>query len=183
MKFDEIFLTGSYVISPSVNQDDRGWFMRTYSEDLFKSNIQDFNSKWVQMNHSFSKQKFTWRGFHFQTPPYLETKLVRCISGKILDYIIDLRLESKTFLKHFSVELSAENKKTIYIPKGFAHGFLTLESNSELIYLHDEYYNPDFESGINYQDPILDIKLPINPIVISKRDSSHKLLNNNFKGI
>lgn len=183
MHFEETFLTGSYVINPNVLDDDRGWFMRTFSEDIFRKNIKEFNSYWIQMNHSYSKQKYTWRGFHFQNAPFSETKLVRCISGKVLDYIIDLRIESETFLKYISVELSSKNKKSIYIPKGFAHGFLTLEPNSELIYLHDQYYNPEFESGINYQDPKLNIILPVNPIVISERDITHKFLNNNFKGI
>tara|TARA_Y100000385_G_C13011825_1_gene602017 strand:+ start:414 stop:968 length:555 start_codon:yes stop_codon:yes gene_type:complete len=183
MKFEETFLKGVYVITPKIIGDERGWFMRTYCENLFSKNIPNFNSKWRQMNHSFSEEKFTWRGFHFQESPYKETKLIRCISGKVLDYILDIRIGSETFLKCFSTELSSKNKKMIYVPKGFAHGFLTLESNSELVYIHDEYYNPEFERGINYLDPKLKIILPEKPKEISQRDKSHKLLNNNFKGI
>lgn len=176
-EFEELFL-----IELSPKGDERGWFMRTFSEDIFKENITNFNSHWVQMNHSFNAEKGTWRGLHFQKPPFQETKIVRCISGAILDYVVDIRKDSNTFLKSFSVELSAKNKKMLYIPKGFAHGFLTLESNTELIYLHDEYYKPDDESGLRYNDSRLglEIKMPISNI--SKRDKTHKLLDENFIG-
>ena len=183
MLFEKTNLEGVFIIEPNLNSDDRGWFMRTFSKDIFIDNIKDFNSTWVQMNHSFSKEQYTWRGFHFQNPPFKETKLLRCISGEIIDYVIDLRLGSKTFLNFKSIILSEANKKMIYIPKGFAHGFLTLKPNTELIYLHDEYYNPESEAGIKYNDPILNFSLPFKPEFISKRDLSHNLLNNKFKGI
>lgn len=182
MNFIETEFEGLFVIKPKIIEDERGWFMRTYSEDFFKKNIQNFSSKWIQMNHSFSREKNTWRGFHFQIPPFQETKLVRCVKGRIIDYVIDLRKNSKTFLKNYKIELSAENKKMIYIPKGFAHGFITLETNTELIYLHDQYYNPEYESGIRFDDPLFQIDIGTQPEHVSQRDLSHNLLSNNFKG-
>lgn len=181
MEFIKTDFEGIYIIKPKFFGDNRGWFIRTFSNDLFKENIPNFQSNWVQMNHSFSLEKGTWRGFHFQNNPCSEAKLIRCVNGRVLDFALDLRKDSKTFLKIFSVELSAENKDMIYIPKGIAHGFLTLENNSELIYLHDEYYKPEAESGVRYDDPA--ISFLINPIIISDRDKSHKLLSKNFKGI
>jgi dTDP-4-dehydrorhamnose 3,5-epimerase len=182
MNFIETEIEGLFVIKPTTIEDNRGWFMRTYSEDIFQKNIQNFPEKWIQMNHSFSREINTWRGFHFQIPPFQETKLVRCVSGGIIDFVIDLRKNSKTFLKNYKIELSAKNQKMIYIPKGFAHGFITLETNTELIYLHDQYYNPEYESGIRFDDPFLQIDLGIQPEHVSQRDLTHKLLSNNFKG-
>ena len=181
MIFEETNFKGLFLIKPNVLGDSRGWFMRTYSKDLFIKNIHDISPNWVQMNHSFSKEKGTWRGFHFQNSPFQEAKLIRCINGKVLDCAIDLRIGSKTFLKIFKTELSSENKSMVYIPRGFAHGFLTLEENSELIYLHDEYYNPEAESGINFKDPL--INFDIQPQFISERDKSHNFLTVEFKGI
>jgi dTDP-4-dehydrorhamnose 3,5-epimerase len=181
MKFEETNFSGLYLVKPNVLGDSRGWFMRTYSTDLFTENIHNISTNWVQMNHSFSKEKGTWRGFHFQNSPYQEAKLIRCIRGKVLDCALDLRSGSKTFLEIFETELSSENKNMVYIPKGFAHGFLTLEENSELIYHHDEYYHPEFESGINFKDPL--IKFDICPQFISDRDKLHELLTVEFKGI
>jgi len=181
MQFEKTNFAGLFIIKPNVLGDCRGWFMRTFSTDLFKKEITNFNSTWVQINHSFNEKKGTWRGFHFQNTPFQETKLIRCISGSVLDFALDLREGSKTFLKVFSVEISQKNKVMIYIPKGFAHGFLTLEDNSELIYMHDEYYHQESELGIRYNDPLLSIN--IQPLIISARDQNHKLLSNNFKGI
>lgn len=166
-----------FIIEPTIKGDERGWFMRTYSEDLFQKNIPFFDSKWVQMNHSFSKTRGTFRGLHFQKAPYIETKLIRCISGKVIDYVVDIRKDSNTYLKTFNIELSSENKKMLLVPKGFAHGFFTIEDNTELIYLHDEFYNPSFESGINFNDPKIDITLPFAPVIVSERDLSHPYLD------
>ena len=156
--------------------------MRTFSEDLFKEKISDFTSKWVQMNHSFNAEKGTWRGLHYQKPPFQETKVVRCISGGVIDYVVDLRKGSSTFLHSYSVELTADNKKMIYIPKGFAHGFLTTENNTELVYLHDEFYSSEYEDGLSYNDPFLDIQIKNNISNISTRDMNHTLLTTQFKG-
>ncbi len=122
------------------------------------------------MNHSFTSAKGTVRGMHFQTQPHSEIKLVRCISGKVADVIVDLRPDSPTFKQFAVFELSAQNKHMIYIPEGFAHGFQTLEDNTELIYLHSNYYNPEFESGIRYNDPALSINWPLEITNISERD-------------
>ncbi len=162
MEFLSTDFEGIYIIKPKIIGDSRGWFLRSFSNDLFQANIPDFQPNWAQMNHSCSLEKGTWRGFHFQNSPYKEAKLIRCISGRVLDFALDLRKDSKTFLKVFQVELSAVNKEMIYIPKGVAHGFLTLENNSELIYLHDEYYHPETESGVRYDDPA--ISFSINPL-------------------
>lgn len=182
MNFLSTNFKGLYIVEPQIICDDRGWFMRTFSKDQFECKIGDYKCDWVQMNHSFSKEAGTWRGFHFQEPPFQETKLIRCISGRVLDYVLDLRKGSKTFLKVFEIELSSLNKKMLFIPKGFAHGFCTLEANSELLYLHDVYYNPKFEKGVKYDDPAINLILPVKPTNLSIRDLNHKLLNNNFKG-
>jgi dTDP-4-dehydrorhamnose 3,5-epimerase len=181
MEFEKTKFKDLFIIKPKVLGDCRGWFMRTFSADLFKKEITNFNSSWIQMNHSFNEKKGTWRGLHIQNTPFQEAKLVRCISGSVMDYAVDLRKGSETFLKVFTVELSQKNKTLLYIPKGFAHGFLTLEDNSELIYMHDENYHHEYELGIRYNDPLININ--INPIIISARDQNHTFLSNNFKGI
>jgi dTDP-4-dehydrorhamnose 3,5-epimerase len=176
MKFIDTGFEGLYEIHLEKKGDDRGWFMRTFDQNLFKVNIPSFSGKWMQMNHSFSSEKYTWRGFHFQKEPYQETKLVRCIRGSVLDCVLDLRETSGTFLKVFQIELSLENNKMLFIPKGFAHGFLSLEDNSELIYLHDEFYQPEFEDGVRFDDIKIKFQLPVYPKVISDRDKKHKAL-------
>ena len=136
-----------------------------------------------QINHSVTKDKGTVRGMHFQYEPNAEVKMVKCIRGKVFDVVIDIRKDSKTFLKHFSIELTAKNQKMIYIPKGFAHGFQTLEDDTELLYLHSTIYTPINEGALNVIDPLLNIKWPLDIINLSSRDSEHKFLDNNFKGI
>lgn len=181
MIFSETTLKGSYIIELELFRDERGWFARTFCENEF--NIISHTSNWVQLNHSFTKNKGTIRGMHFQSPPYGEIKLVRCISGAIYDVIIDLRKGSPTYLNYFGVELSAENKKMIYIPTGFAHGFQTLTDDCELIYHHSAFYKPNSETGIKYNDPKLNIEWPIPVTSVSERDDSHLLINKNFKGL
>ena len=174
MHIEETEFEGLYVIHLEKKGDDRGWFMRTFDLKLFKENIPSFSGQWKQMNHSFNSEKYTWRGFHYQNPPFQETKAIRCVQGKVLDCVLDLRADSKTYLKVFQVELSKDNCKMLFIPKGFAHGFLTLEDHSALVYLHDEYYMPEYESGVRYDDPKIDFTLSINPKIISERDKNHK---------
>jgi dTDP-4-dehydrorhamnose 3,5-epimerase len=181
MNFESTGLTGSYVISTFPVTDDRGWFVRTFCKNEFaKIGHQE---EWVQMNHSFTNKAGTIRGMHFQKPPYVETKLIRCIAGNVFDVIIDLRGNSKSFLKWFGVELSAENKKMIYIPGGFAHGFQTLTDNCQLIYSHTAFYEPGFEGGIRYNDKMVNIEWPKPMVKISERDNNHPLLNSSFEGI
>lgn len=182
MKFEETILKGSYLIHLNLLQDSRGWFARTYSKDLFSEEI-GFTNEWVQMNHSFTKEKGAIRGMHFQLSPFAEIKLVRCIAGEVFDVIVDLRNDSPTFLQWFGTRLSAKNKKMIYIPAGFAHGFQTLSTDAELIYNHSEFYNPGAESGIIYNDPAINIQWPIEVTEISERDKTHQLIDPNFKAL
>lgn len=182
MKFEETILKGSYVIELDLFQDNRGWFMRTFSKDIFSKQI-GFTKEWVQMNHSFTKAKGAIRGMHFQLHPFSEIKLVRCIAGEVFDVIIDLRKESATFLQWYGMKLSAENKKMIFIPEGFAHGFQTLSDNAELIYHHSEFYNPEAESGIRFDDPAIHIEWPLGITEISERDKNHPLIDSTFKAL
>ena len=181
MIFTEITLKGSYTIDLDVFADDRGWFARTFCKKEFESISHD--KEWVQMNHSFTIEKGSIRGMHFQLPPFSEIKMVRCISGAVYDVIIDLRKDSATFLQWAAIELSATNKKMIYIPEGFAHGFQTLSDNCELIYHHSQFYTPGVEAGMQYNDQLINIKWPLPLTNISTKDNHYPLLNINFKGI
>ena len=181
MIFSETALKGSFIISLRPYSDERGWFARTYCKKEFAAIGHD--KEWVQLNHSFTAAKGTIRGMHFQHPPFSEIKMVRCIAGAVLDVIVDIRKDSATFLQWFGIELSAANQQMIYIPEGFAHGFQTLESNSELIYHHTEFYQQGVEGGLLYNDPLLNIQWPLAIQNISERDTNHPLLDNNFKGI
>ncbi len=183
MKFVKTSFDGLYIIEPNLFKDERGWFMRTYDLQLFNQGISNFNKEWKQVNHSHNSKKGTFRGLHFQKPPFEETKLIRCIAGSVIDFALDLRKSSKTFLKVFKIELSAENKRRIILPKGFAHGFYTLEDNSDLIYFHDEFYNSEFEDGICFFDPLILDQIDISPLIISEKDLSYTKLNKEFKGI
>lgn len=181
MNFESTGLKGSYVVDIFPVEDDRGWFVRTFCKDEF--NKIGHTKEWLQMNHSFTNTQGTIRGMHFQKPPFSEIKLIRCIAGKIFDVIIDLRRNSQTFLKWFGIELSAENKKMIYIPEGFAHGFQTLTGNCELTYNHSALYMPGYEEGIKYDDKMIDINWPAQITKISERDNNHPLLSKSFEGL
>jgi dTDP-4-dehydrorhamnose 3,5-epimerase len=137
----------------------------------------------VQLNHSVTDKKGTIRGMHFQIEPFREIKMVKCIAGAVYDVIIDLRRDSSTFLKWFGAELSAKNKKMLYIPEGFAHGFQCLGDNCELIYHHSAFYIPGAEGGIRYDDLMIKIKWPLPVTLLSPRDATHPYLDENFKGI
>lgn len=181
MNFQPTTLKGSFTIDLDIKQDQRGWFTRYYCKDEF-SQI-DHQKEWVQMNHSFTRLKGSVRGLHFQVQPFREIKLVRCIAGSVFDVIVDLRSGSSTFLEYFGVELSTVNKKMIYIPEGFAHGFQALTDNCELLYHHSEFYTPGKEAGLRYNDPKINIQWPLDVTVISERDSEHHLIDQDFKGI
>ncbi|MEI2738070.1 MAG: dTDP-4-dehydrorhamnose 3,5-epimerase [Chitinophagaceae bacterium] len=181
MIFTATPLTGSYVIELTPFADERGWFARYYCKNSFAE--IGHSKEWVQMNHSVSYQKGTIRGMHFQMEPYKEIKMVRCIAGSVFDVIIDIRKDSATFLQWFGAELSAENKKMLYIPEGFAHGFQCLSDNCELLYHHSEFYQPAAEAGIRHDDPMIGIQWPLPVSVLSGRDAGHSLLNNDFKGV
>ena len=140
MKFEETELKGAFVVEPDRLVDERGFFARTWCRKEFEQ--LGLNSNVVQCNMSFNRNKGTLRGMHYQAPPFEEAKLVRCTMGSIFDVIIDLRPNSKTFMQWISIELTAENRKMIYIPEGFAHGFLTLEDDTEVFYQMSEFYAP-----------------------------------------
>lgn len=181
MIFTETPLAGSFVIEPKVLTDDRGWFARFYCKNEF--NEIGHAKEWVQLNHSVTNRKGALRGMHFQLKPFREIKMVKCIAGAVYDVIIDIRKDSSTFLMWFGAELSAKNGKMLYIPEGFAHGFQCLENDCELIYHHSEFYTPNSEGGIRFDDPMINIKWPLPVTMMSQRDQSHPFLDRNFKGI
>jgi dTDP-4-dehydrorhamnose 3,5-epimerase len=170
MKFKSIELKDSFIIESKKLNDNRGFFSRILCSKKFKK--KKLTSRFVQINNSFSKKKNTLRGMHYQLYPFAESKVIRCIKGSIFDVILDLRKNSKTFGKWFGMILSEDNRKMIYVPKGFAHGFLTLEDNTEVLYFSSSFYNKKYEKGIMYDDPKFSIKWPTNPKIISKKDSS-----------
>ena len=181
MKFIETPLKDLWLIEPEIKTDSRGFLARLFCEDEF-SKIH-LNKKFVQENLTLTKTKGTFRGFHYQLEPFAEKKLVRCISGKVIDIVIDLRKDSDTFLKNFSVVLDSEKLNMILIPEGFAHGFQTLTDNCLMLYSHTNVYNSEYERGINIDDPILDISLKMPIKEISERDKNHIFLKNNFKAL
>jgi len=171
---------GVFIISPNKYEDDRGSFSRVFcQEEMSEITRENF----VQVNHSITLNKGTVRGMHFQYSPNAEVKMVKCIKGSVLDVIVDIRKDSPTFLKHHKEVLSATNMRMIYIPKGFAHGFQTLEDNTELLYFHSSIYIPNNEGALNINDPLLNIKWPLDIISLSKKDSEHDFIDNDFKGV
>jgi dTDP-4-dehydrorhamnose 3,5-epimerase len=164
-----------FVLEPTVLGDERGYLMESYSRrTLIQAGIE---LNFVQDNQS-SSRKGVLRGLHYQITPYAQTKLVRVLSGVILDVVVDLRTKEKTFGKHFSMELSAENKKQVLVPKGFAHGFITLSDHAEVFYKCDEYYHPEADRGILYSDPALAInwKMEATEFILSEKDRKHPVL-------
>jgi dTDP-4-dehydrorhamnose 3,5-epimerase len=171
MKFTETPLRGAFLIQLEPRGDDRGWFARFFCQQEYDQHGLCRNI--AQANNSFSKYKGTLRGMHYQLAPKAEDKIVRCLKGSLLDVIVDLRPDSPTFLRHFSVELNEENRTMLFVPKSFAHGFLTLRDNTEAFYLVTEFYSPQHERGLRYNDPKLGIKWPFEPAVISDKDLNH----------
>lgn len=180
MIFEETKLKGAYIISLTVNTDERGGFARTFCKKEFEQ--IGHKKEFVQINHSYNTKKGTIRGMHFQLPPHQEIKLIRCVKGAVNDVIIDLRKDSPTFLQHIEVEISEENKKMVYVPENFAHGFQTLKDNSELIYHHTQLYSPNAESGMRYDDIALSINWKIPVTLVSEKDKKYKLIDNAFIG-
>lgn len=178
--FQHTLLDGLYLIEPCPLQDARGYFERLFCQQEFQS--IGLTKPILQINHSLTKQKGSIRGLHFQYPPYAETKIVRCLRGAIFDVAIDLRADSPTFLKWHGEILSSENGNMLYIPKGFAHGFQTLEAQVELLYLHTEMYAAEYEGGLHWSDPKLDIHWPLDPTDISDRDQRHSMIDEHFQG-
>lgn len=180
LSLTELPLDGAYSIKPNKYEDNRGSFSRLFCKEEL-SGI--FTGDIAQINHSVTNKKGSVRGMHFQYPPNSEIKIVKCISGSVFDVIVDVRENSNTFLQWFGMILSKENMSAILIPKGFAHGFQTLEDNSELLYLHSEVYAPGNEGALNVADPSLGIDWPLPFADISERDCGHQMIQTGFKGI
>jgi dTDP-4-dehydrorhamnose 3,5-epimerase len=174
MEFQKTTLKDAILIKPKVFGDHRGFFMETYSEKLFKEN--GIENDFVQDNHSMSVEKGVLRGLHFQENPHSQAKLVRVTRGKVYDVIVDLRKDSPTFKKWEGFELSAENKLMLFVPKGFAHAFCTLEKNTEFLYKVDDFYAPECDSGIIWNDPELKINWPTKDPILSDKDKNLKKL-------
>jgi dTDP-4-dehydrorhamnose 3,5-epimerase len=171
---------GILLINTVKHEDHRGYFSETFNQ---KKNIQFANLNFVQDNQSLSVQKYVFRGLHYQSPPFAQDKLIRVLRGTILDIVFDLRRSSKTFGKYASFEISSLKFNQILVPKGFAHGFLTLEENTEVFYKVTDYYSPKHDFGINIFDKDLNIKLPVenNKIILSQKDLNlPKFMKDNY---
>lgn len=169
MPFVETGFPGLFVFEPMVFDDSRGFFYEAYNERIFSS--QGINQKFVQDNHSRSSYGVI-RGLHYQKPPFAQSKLVRALVGAILDVVVDIRKGSPSYGQSFSVELSAQNKKQLWVPQGFAHGFSVLSEVAEVLYKCDQFYTKASEAGILYNDPVLKIdwKIPVDKAVVSDKD-------------
>jgi dTDP-4-dehydrorhamnose 3,5-epimerase len=170
MIFAETKLKGAFVIEPERLQDERGFFARTWCKREFEHH--GLNPNLVQCNISFNKRKGTLRGMHYQGALHEEAKLVRCTLGGIYDVIIDLRPKSKTFGQWLAIELTSQNRKMLYVPEGFAHGFQTLEDNTEIFYQMSEFYAPESARGVRWNDPQFNIFWPVDQPAISKKDQA-----------
>lgn len=171
MKFIETPLKGSYIIEIEAIEDERGSFARSWCQREFAEH--SLNSRIVQCNVSFNKKRGTLRGMHFQVEPFAEAKIVRCTRGAIYDVIIDLRENSHSLKKWFAVELNESNQRMLYIQEGFAHGFQTLEDNTEVFYQMSEFYYPEYSRGVRWNDPCFSIKWPEGERIISKKDQEY----------
>ena len=170
MQFNKQQFEGVWVIEAEPIVDNRGAFRRHFCQKEFQE--IGLETQIVQTNISENKKKHTLRGFHYQRPPNEEAKVLTCFQGAFLDVIIDLRRDSETFLKWMSVELRAEDNLSLYIPAGFANGYLTLEDTTTILYYMSEFYSPESYTGFRYNDPLFSVKWPAEPAVISKKDAS-----------
>ena len=177
MEFLESSLPGAFIIKPERFEDDRGFFARTYCAKEFAAH--GLATQWPQCNVSYNIACHTLRGMHFQAAPYEEDKLVRCTRGAIFDVIIDLRPESPAYLRHVGVELTEDSRHMLYVPKGFAHGFITMADHSEVFYQMSAPFEPGAGRGYRYDDPAFGIAWPAAPAVISERDRTYNL----FEGV
>ncbi len=181
MKIINTDINDLFILKSEPLIDNRGYFERLFCMNELKELLND--NSIVQVNHSFTKKKGAIRGMHFQMPPKAEIKIVKCLKGSVYDVAVDLRNNSSTFLKWYSEVLTPENGLMMLIPKGFAHGFQTLEKNTELLYFHTEFYNKEFESGIRFNDLALKINWKLSVSEISDRDKSFKIIENSFAGL
>jgi dTDP-4-dehydrorhamnose 3,5-epimerase len=169
MIFIETELKGAYIIDLERREDERGFFARTWCQQEFEAH--GLVARIVQANTSYNKAKGTLRGMHYQRAPHAETKLVRASRGAIYDVIVDLRPDSPTFKRWIGVELTADNRRALFVPEGFAHGFQTLEDNTDVSYQVSAFYTPGAEGGLRYNDPAFDIEWPLPVSVISPKDA------------
>ncbi|ASJ75310.1 dTDP-4-dehydrorhamnose 3,5-epimerase [Granulosicoccus antarcticus] len=174
MQFIATKLDGAWIVELDRLEDERGFFARSFCQrELDKMGM---NSSVVQSNLSFNVSKGTLRGMHYQVAPAEETKLVRCTRGSIVDVIVDMRPDSPTYREHIAVELSAENHRSLFVPANFAHGFQTLEDNTEIMYMVSGFYTPDCERGLRFNDPSLNIQWPLPVDQVSDKDAQWPLL-------
>ena len=173
MKLSKTKLDEAFIIELEKSKDQRGFFSNVWDKKIFQKN--NLNTNITELNIAYNKKKGTIRGLHYQSPPYEGAKLVRCTRGGIWDVVLDLRPNSKTFKEWYGVELRYDNYKANYVPEGCAHGYQTLEDNSEVFYLNSQIYNLDSEKGIRYSDPAFNISFPLDVTEISKKDSAWKL--------
>lgn len=178
MYFTKTPLADAFIVDLDKKGDDRGFFARFYCTKEFKHHGLD--DHFVQVNNSLSAQKGTLRGMHYQLHPKAESKLVRCIKGALYDVILDLRKDSPTFGQSYGCELTADNRRMMYVPKGFAHGFLTLTEDTEALYLVSEFYAPELERGIRWNDPAFNIQWPMKPALVSSKDEEHADFNPDY---
>jgi len=171
MIYHETPIAGVYLIELEKHGDERGFFARVFCANEFREH--GLATSFVQVNDSLSAERGTLRGMHYQLPPSAETKIVRCVRGALWDVILDVRDGSPTFGKWFGAELTADNRRMMYVPRGFAHGFITLVDETEAFYFADEFYAPELERGIRWNDPAFGIQWPIDPVVLSEKDRSH----------
>jgi len=174
MIFTESTLPGAFTIDMVRSEDERGFFARSFSAEEFATH--GLPTEMPQSSVSYNVRKGTLRGMHYQAPPHGEDKLVRCTAGAVFDVIVDLRSGSPTQRRWFGTELTAENRRAIFIPNGFAHGFITLRNDTEVLYMISVPYTPGSERGVRWNDPVLAIKWPIEPVLISARDAALPLL-------
>jgi dTDP-4-dehydrorhamnose 3,5-epimerase len=172
MNFIATPLAGGYLVDLEKRGDERGFFARAFCVKEFAD--YGLATHIAQINNSLSAQKGTLRGMHYQLAPKAETKFVRCLRGALFDMVLDLREGSPTFGHSFGAELTAENRRMMYVPKGFAHGLITLADDTEVLYLTDEFYAPEYERGIRWNDPRFAIQWPAQPLVISDKDRSFR---------
>ncbi len=178
MIFHKTKLKDNYLIEIEKSEDHRGFFARLFCENEFLE--RNLNTKWQQINISHNEKAATLRGLHFQRPPNTEIKLIKCTSGIIWNVIVDLRLNSNTFGNWFGTELSEENRKIMYVPKGFANGYISLKDNSNIIYLVSNSYAPKSEETLLWCDNKISIKWPLEPSVISEKDKNGKKFDDVF---
>ena len=175
MIFEETPVTGAYVIDLEKIGDERGFFARVFCDEEFAQ--RGLTPHLVQCNNSLSARRGTLRGMHYQLAPKAETKLVRCIRGELFDVVLDLRADSRTFGRSFGTALSADNRRMMYVPKGCAHGFITLADATEALYFVDEFYAPGQERGVRWNDPRFAIEWPMEPVVLSDKDANWRLFD------